>query len=277
MPTIHDPIAVEIFGLQIRWYGLIILTAIVVGVSLMRWLALRRGLDPEFALDVAPIAIVAAVIGARLYYLLLRNDYYRENPHELISLQLQGLTIHGALIAGVLTFVVYCKKRHQPALIWSDIAITTLPVGQAIGRFGNWANQEAFGTPTTLPWAVHIDPAHRPAEYAQYATFHPTFLYEGVLDLIVAAVLIWMVLHIPASQRLKNGDVLGTYFILYGIVRLIIERIRTDSLYIGPWPAAYWLSGALIVAGASIIIWRRLVTSERSELDLVAEEPEVAA
>jgi phosphatidylglycerol:prolipoprotein diacylglycerol transferase len=258
VPTIHDPVAFNFFGLPIRWYGLFILVGILVGVSVVRWLAVKRGLDPEFALDAAPVVIIVAVIGARLYYLLLRQDYYRRNPDELVSLQLQGLTIHGALIAGVLTFAVLCRRRNQPLLTWFDLVIAAVPIGQAIGRFGNWANQEAFGTPSTLPWAVHIDPANRPAKYATFDTFHPTFLYEAILNLIVAAVLIWMVVHIPVSTRLRDGDVLAAYCILYGTVRLIVESVRTDSLYIGPLPAAYWLSGALIVMGLALAIGRRI-------------------
>ncbi len=259
MPTFQDPIAFELAGLQIRWYGLFILTGILVGVSVVRWLAIKRDLDPEFALDAAPIVIVAAVIGARLYYLILRNDYYRENPGELFSLQLQGLTIHGALIGGILTFIYLCHRRDQPFWRWSDIVIAAVPIGQAIGRLGNWANQEAFGTPTDLPWAVHIEPANRPSSYPDVETFHPTFLYEGLLNLLIASILIRMVLRVPESNRLRDGDVLAAYCILYGIARLIIERVRTDSLYIGPWPAAYWLSGALILAGLAIITLRRVL------------------
>jgi len=259
LPTIHDPVAFELFDVQIRWYGLFILAGILVGIAVVRLLARRRGLEPEFALDAAPIVIVVAVVGARLYYLLLRNGYYRSNPGELWSLHLQGLTIHGALVAGVLTFVYLCRRRAQPALIWADVVIAAVPIGQAIGRWGNWANQEAFGIPSTLPWAIHIDSDRRPAEFAANATFHPTFLYEGILNLIAAAILIWMVLHIPRSNRLKDGDALATYCVLYGVIRLIIESDRTDSLYIGPWPAAYWLSGALIVFGLLSIAGRRLL------------------
>lgn len=257
MPTVHDPVAFNLLGLEIRWYGLILLTGMLTGIAVVRWLAQRRGLDPEFALDAAPVVILAAVAGARLYYLLLRNDYYRENPRELISLQLQGLTIHGALVGGILAFAWLCLRRNQPVLAWADVVIAGVPIGQAIGRWGNWANQEAFGTPSDLPWAVHIDPARRPPEFATYETFHPAFLYEGLLDIVIAGVLITMVLK-GANGRFRNGEVLGVYCVLYGVVRLIVERVRTDSLMIGPWPAAYWLSGALILVGFAIIASRRV-------------------
>lgn len=258
MPVIHDPVAFELFGLPIRWYGLFMLAAIVVGLALVRLLATRVGLDPEFALDAAPLVILAAVLGARLYYLLLRQDYYRRHPDLLISLQLQGLTIHGALVAGVAAFAWLCRRRGQPFLRWADVVIAALPVSQAIGRWGNWANQEAFGKPSDLPWAISIDPANRPAEYAAYTTFHPTFLYEGVLNLLVAGVLIGLLLRPPKALSLRPGDILAFYLVLYGVVRLIVEPIRTDSLTIGPWPAAYWLSAGLILAGAGLLLLRRI-------------------
>lgn len=258
MPVVHDPVAFHLFGLPIRWYGLFILSGILVGMQIVRRLATRRGLDAEFALDAAPVVVFAAVAGARLYYLLLRNDYYLDHPREMVSLQLQGLTIHGALAGGIAAFVWLCRRRGEPVLRWADVVIAAVPVGQAIGRWGNWANQEAFGTPSTLPWAVRIDPDRRPERYAQYATFHPTFLYEGILDLLIAVVLIRLVLTAARRPWFRDGDVLGCYLVLYGVARLLVESIRTDSLTIGPWPAAYWLSGALIVLGVGLLAGRRV-------------------
>lgn len=257
MPVIHDPVAFELFGLPVRWYGLILLTAILVSIAIMGQLARRQGLDPDVLYDIAPIVVVAAVIGARVYYLLLRYDHYRTNPDQLLTLQLQGLTIHGALVAGVAAFVLVMRARGQPVLRWTDLVIAVVPIGQAIGRWGNWANQEAFGKPSTLPWAIEIEPAHRPSEYASFATFHPTFLYEAILNLVAAAMLVWLLFRIPKSPRLRQGDVLGCYLILYGVVRLVVEPMRTDSLTIGPWPAAYWFSGGLIAAGAMVMMGLR--------------------
>lgn len=258
MPSLSDPVAVDLFGLSIRWYAVFILTGIVAAILVSRALARRRGFDPDFLLDVAPWVVLGAIVGARLYYILLKWDFYSRNPEEAINVRLGGLTIHGALVAGILIFAWFCWRRGQPFLAWADIVIAGVPVGQAIGRWGNWANQEAFGTPTTLPWAVTIDPEHRPPAYADASTFHPTFLYEGVLGLLIAAVLIWMVLQVPRSRVLRDGDVLATYLILYGIARLIVESVRTDSLYIGPWPAAYWLSLALILVGGALLGLRRV-------------------
>jgi phosphatidylglycerol:prolipoprotein diacylglycerol transferase len=270
LPTIHDPVAFTIAGIGIRWYALFILTGIVISIGVIRELARRRGMDPEFILDVAPWVVLGAIVGARLYYLALKWDFYRHHPGEAINIRLGGLTIHGALAAGTLLFYLFCRRRGFRFLAWADVVIAAVPIGQAIGRWGNWANQEAFGTPTKLPWAVTIDPEHRPAGYEQYSTFHPTFLYEGILDLGIAAFLIWMVLRMPRSTIFREGDALWSYFLLYGIVRLAVESFRTDSLYIGPLRAAYWISGGLIVAGASMLVLRHTVWPGR-QADLPVE------
>lgn len=259
LPAIHNPVAFTIAGIGVRWYALFILSSIVVAVLVMRVLARWRGMDPEFIIDVAPWVVFGAIVGARLYYVALKWNFYRHHPGEAINLRLGGLTIHGALAAGILIFYLFCRRRGYRFLAWADVVIAAVPIGQAIGRWGNWANQEAFGKPTTLPWAVTIDPAHRPPGYEQYATFHPTFLYEGILDLAIAAFLIRLVLRMPRDRRLHEGDVLWCYLILYGIARLIVESMRTDSLYIGPLKAAYWLSGLLIVAGGALLVLRHTV------------------
>jgi phosphatidylglycerol:prolipoprotein diacylglycerol transferase len=259
LPALHDPVAFSIGAITVRWYALFILTGIVVAVWIMRLVAKRRGMDPEFILDVAPWVVFGGIVGARLYYVALKWSFYRDHPGEAINVRLGGLTIHGALAAGILIFYLFCRRRGYRFLAWADIVIAAVPVGQAIGRWGNWANQEAFGTPTSLPWAVTIDPEHRPAGYEQFATFHPTFLYEGLLDLAIAGVLIWLVVRMPRLRWLREGDILWLYLIFYGVVRLIVESVRTDSLYIGPVKAAHWVSGGLIVGGGLLLILRHTV------------------
>lgn len=259
MPTIHNPVALTIAGIGIRWYAIFILTGIVVAIVVMRAVARKRGMDPEFILDIAPWVVLGGIFGARLYYLALKWDFYSDHPGEAINIRLGGLTIHGALAAGTLLFYFFCRRRGYRFLAWADVVIAVVPIGQAIGRWGNWANQEAFGTPTTLPWAVSIDPEHRPSGYEKYSTFHPTFLYEGILDLGIAAFLIWMVLRMPRSKRFREGDALWSYFVLYGVARLAVESVRTDSLYIGPLRAAYWISGGLVLAGSAMLILRHTV------------------
>ena len=239
-----------------RWYALFILSGIVGAVWLIRALARRRGMDPEFVLDIAPWLVFGAIAGARLYYLALRWDYFVEHPGEAVNLRLGGLTIHGAVAAGAAILAWFCWRRRERFLAWADLIVTGLALGQAVGRWGNWANQEAFGTPTDLPWGVEIAPSRRPDEYAAAARFHPTFLYESLFDLALAVLLAWLVLRLPRSQWLREGDVLWTYLILYGVARFLIERIRTDSLYIGPLPAAHWVSFGLIALGVAMLVLR---------------------
>lgn len=259
MPSPSDPVAISLFGLEIRWYALFILTGVIVAMVVLRWLARQRGLDPEFPLDVAPWIVLPALLGARLYYLTLDPDYYLTHPDRALNVRLGGLTVHGALAGGAIGLYLYCRKRNERFLTWGDLIVAVVPLGQAIGRWGNWANQEAFGRPTDLPWGVEIAPINRPAEYADFATFHPTFLYESILDLGIAVVLIWLVRSMPTNRFWREGDAIGVYMMLYGVVRFVIESMRTDSLYIGPWPAAYWISGGLIVGGGMMLVLRRTI------------------
>ena len=259
MPTLGDPTAFALGPFEIRWYALFILGGIALAIFLSYRLASARGVDPDFLLDITPWVVFLSIAGARLYYVLLEWDYFSSNPGEALNLRSGGLSIHGALLVGIPTVWLLCRRGRQPFLVWADLLVAGLALGQAIGRWGNWANQEAFGTPTDLPWAVTIDPARRPAGYEQFATFHPTFLYESIANGLNAIALSWLVLRIPRSPRLRDGDVLGLYLIVYGTVRLLIERIRTDSLFIGPLPAAYWLSFALILGGAGLLIANRTI------------------
>lgn len=259
MPTLSDPVAVSFLGFSIRWYAIFILTGIVAALLVLRWLARERGLDPDFPLDAAPWVILAALIGARGYYLLLKWSYYLDHPSEAINVRLGGLTVHGAIAGGVLALWLYCRHRKQRFLTWGDLTVAALPVGQAIGRWGNWANQEAFGRPSNLPWAVEIDAVHRPAQYAEFATFHPAFLYESICDAVIAVLLIWIVRTMPKHRFWREGDAIWIYCVLYGAVRFAIESMRTDSLTIGPFPAAYWLSWALILIGVVMFVGRRTI------------------
>ena len=256
MTSPSSPIAFEIGPFPLRWYAIFILAGIFIGLSIVGRVARRRGMDPNLVTEAAPWVLGSAILGARAYFVALEWRYFVDHPDEIVGLQLRGLTIHGALAGGILAFAVICCRRREPFFRWADTIAVGIPIGQAIGRWGNWANQEAFGDPSGLPWAVEIDPGRRPDRFAAEPTFHPTFLYESLLSLVIAAVLVVVVLRLGSRPWYRDGMGIGIYLILYGMARLPIERLRTDSLYIGPYPAAYWLSGALILAGASLIAVR---------------------
>jgi phosphatidylglycerol:prolipoprotein diacylglycerol transferase len=234
------------------------LAGVIAGLALSRYLAARLGLDPDFVLDAAPWIVLASILGARIYYVLLRASYFVERPTDALNVRLGGLSFHGALIAGILAFALFCWRNRQPFVQWTDVAVPGVALAQAIGRWGNWANQEAFGTPTNLPWGLQIDPAHRPPGFETFSAFHPTFLYESIFNLLNAAVLTWIALRIPGSTMIRPGDTLALYLVNYGVARFLIERVRTDSLFIGPLPAAYWLSWALVLAGLLLVLVPRV-------------------
>ena len=263
IPSPASPIAFSLAGIDVRWFALFLLAGLAGGLVFTRWLARRVGLDPEWVWDAAPWIVLSAIVGARLYYVLLRADYFVQHPAEAINLRLGGMAFHGSLVAGIAAFVILARRDRQPVLAWTDVAMPGVALAQAIGRWGNWANQEAFGTPSSAPWAVAIDAAHRPAQFANAATFHPTFLYESVFNLANALILGWLALRVPSSRYLRHGDILGIYLVAYGVARFLIERLRTDSLYIGPLPAAFWLSWVLIAAGVLVLIVPRIAAPRR--------------
>lgn len=255
----NDPTAISIGPLTVQWYAIFIMTGAVLGSVLTGKLAEYRGLKSDAIFDVALVSIIAGVIGARLYYVMLQWDFYGQNPAQILNIPRGGLSIHGAIIFGVAAIVFMTWRMKDPILSWLDVAAPGVALAQSIGRWGNYANQEAFGTPTDRPWGIAIRPENRPAEHADATHFHPTFFYESVLNLGSAALLTFLLVRYSRQTWMRGGDILGLYLILYGVIRLPLEWIRTDSLYIGPLPAAYWLSGALILAGILIMVLNRAV------------------
>lgn len=254
-----DPIAVDIGPFTVRWYALFIMTGAILAALLAGRLARFRGLRADAIFDIALVAIFSGIVGARLYFVSLNWDRFSGDPLQIVNLPSGGLSIHGAIIFGVAAIVIMTWRMKEPVLSWLDVAAPAVALGQAIGRWGNYANQEAFGTPTDRAWGIEIRPENRPGEYAEFTHFHPTFFYESVLNLINAALLTWLIVRFSGREWLRAGDILAIYLITYGIIRWPLEWLRTDSLYIGPFPAAYWLSAASILGGVVLLVLNRTV------------------
>ncbi len=245
-------VAIQIGPLAIRWYGLLIASAVLIGTLLAQREARRRGEDPETLVNVAVVAIIAALVGARCYYVLFNWDYYGSDPWKIVAIWEGGLAIHGGLLGGVSVGGFWAWRRNLPTFIYLDIVAPSIALGQAIGRWGNFFNQEAFGTPTDLPWKLYIDPAHRPPHLAEHQYFHPTFLYESIWDLAVFGLLFYL-----ARKRLQpySGALFLSYLGLYSIGRFLIEGLRIDSLMLGSFRAAQVMSLLLILCSAGGLWW----------------------
>lgn len=250
-------IALQIGPLAIRWYGLLIATGVLLGTTLAHRDAIRRGIDPDRLLNAIVVAVLVALLGARLYYVLFNWDYYGANPAKILAVWEGGLAIHGGLIAGLLATILYCRYAKLSLPITLDIMAPCVAIGQAIGRWGNFFNQEAFGVPTNLPWKLYIDPAHRPPQLAAFEYFHPTFLYESLWNLLVFGIL-WFGLRKRLQAR--PGALTLCYLGLYSIGRFFVEGLRIDSLMLGTFRAAQVASLLLVVAsgvGLSLMARRK--------------------
>mgnify|MGYP005812249987 CR=1 FL=1 len=241
-------IAFQIGPLAVRWYGLLIAAGVMLGTTLAHREALRRGQDPDKLLNLIVVVVLSALLGARLYYVLFNWDYYGAQLPKVFAIWEGGLAIHGALIAGALATLLCCRTASLSVPMTMDIMAPSVAIGQAIGRWGNFFNQEAFGTPTDLPWRLYIDPYHRPPSLKAYEYFHPTFLYESLWNLLVFCVL-WFVLRKRWENR--RGAVTLAYLGLYSLGRFFVEGLRLDSLVLGRFRAAQVVS-LLLVAGSGI-------------------------
>lgn len=249
-----NPIALQLGPFSVRWYGIILVAAMLVGTFLAAREAKRRGESSEHAWNILTYCILFAILGARAYYVIFSWEQYQNNLGEMFAIWHGGLAIHGGLIGGGLAFWAYCTFYKINPVKWLDIIAPSLAIGQAIGRWGNFVNQEAFGTPTDLPWKIFIDRDHRPQQFIDYDYFHPTFLYESLWNLGVFSVLFF--LSRKFGDKLKPGDIFLSYGILYSIGRFMVEGLRTDSLMFGPIRQAQVFSLSIIIIFAGIIIYR---------------------
>jgi phosphatidylglycerol---prolipoprotein diacylglyceryl transferase len=229
----------QIGGLKIRWYGFLIASALVIGTSLASRLASRRRVSSDTIGDLVIWLVIGAIPCARLYYVLFQWPDYAANPSKIFAIWEGGIAIHGAIIGGTIAAIIFAKRNGLSFWNLADIVAPPLILGQAIGRWGNFFNSEAFGAPTNLPWKLFIPVDRRPFDLRQFEYFHPTFLYESLWNLGVFAIL--MILFFRMKNPAK-GTIFLAYCILYSCGRFWIEGLRTDSLIFGPIKMAQAIS-----------------------------------
>ncbi|MGD1905563.1 MAG: prolipoprotein diacylglyceryl transferase [Leptolyngbyaceae cyanobacterium] len=264
-----DPIIFEVGPIALRWYGLLMLTAIVVAAQIAGRAVARKGEDPENLWDMLFWILIPGFIGARLYYVFIQSPrgatglgYYLENPGQSLQGWGGGILIFGGFIFGGGALWVFSRVRKLNALLYLDAIALGLPLAQAIGRWGNFINQELYGPPTSLPWGLKIDSPHRLAPYNDFAAyppstrFHPLFLYESLLNFLGFALIFWLARRF--EQQLKPGDVSLMYLIWYPLGRFFIEFLRTDSwFFLGtPFNVVHILSAIAVIAGGLGLYWR---------------------
>ena len=253
---------------SIRWYGLLIAISVLLGLNLSKKLARSRGIDPQFISEILPSLILSSIIGARIYYVIFEyRQFSGDNfftPIKIFNIYLNipsflaiwegGIAIHGALLGGFLSIYLFCKSKKIPLKIFLDLLMPSVILGQAIGRWGNFFNNEAFGIPTNLPWKVFIPLSNRPIIFANYQFFHPTFLYESLWNLLIFILLIYVFNKQNKENSILPGLITCLYLITYSFGRFWIEGLRIDSLCLGGYPP-YCEGGLRIAQFISIFLF----------------------
>lgn len=237
-----NPVAFEIFGISIRWYGILISSGMLMGIYIAYKEAKRLGYNPDDIIDLALWCIPAALIGSRLYYVAFQWEYYKGDILKIINTREGGLAIHGGVIAGVLVGYIFTRVKKIPFWQTADIIAPCIALGQAIGRWGNYFNGEAYGGPTNLPWGIIINGVK----------VHPTFLYESLWDFGLFLFLMYY-----RKNKKFHGEIFLLYAIIYSAGRFWIEGLRTDSLMFMGMRTAQIVSVLLIVVGLILLIIKR--------------------
>ncbi|CAA9430973.1 MAG: Prolipoprotein diacylglyceryl transferase [uncultured Rubrobacteraceae bacterium] len=263
LPSPPSPVIFELGPFALRWYGLFI----ALGIAAATWLTVRelsrRGYDGALALDALFFVVPLGFIGARIYHVITDYDLYDGNPHSFFPGVFEvwngGLGIYGAVIGGFLGLLIFARLRGISALAFADAVAPGLVLAQAIGRFGNYFNQELFGRPSDLPWAIEIAPQNRPPQFNDAASFHPTFLYESIWDVLVCLVLLFVARRFANS--LKNGDIMLLYVCLYSVGRFFVETLRVDPAFlIGDFRGNLFVASVLALTFALILFLRHAST-----------------
>ncbi len=255
---------IDIGPLTIRFYGIIIMLGVVAAGWLATKEAKRRGLDSDLVWDGIIWVIIGGIIGARLWHVFtptptdvaagLTTKYYLTHPLDMIAIWNGGLGVPGAVIGGGIALFILARRKNLDFLVWLDVVAPALALGQAIGRWGNFVNQELYGPPTDLPWGIPIDAVHRLPGYQQFTHFHPLFLYESLWSLMNMAIL--LLVGRRFEDKLIPGDIILGYMVIYPLGRFLLEFIRLDSAEIAGINANQTFMLVVALAAAAAIIFR---------------------
>lgn len=227
-------ILISVGIVQIHWYGFFVVLGIIAGLLITIKIAKQNNINKNLILDLAFWLIVGGIIGGRIYDVFLELPYYANHPTNIIKIWNGGLAIHGAIFVGIIISILYARKYKLSFLQLAATITPGLALGQAIGRWGNYFNQELFGLPSGLPWGIPIDAFHRPIDYMNFQYFHPTFLYESIGDFLIFIILIlFYFFTFKKVIKINNPDtfnfiLLTLYFSLYSLLRFFLEFIRID-------------------------------------------------
>lgn len=239
--------AVKFHNISIYWYAVFIVLAFVVGIVLCKKDDGKYNIKFENVLELSIIMIPVALICARIYFILFKLEYYIQNPSEILDIRNGGLAIYGGIIGAIITIIVYCKKKNMSILDMLDYIVPYLALGQAIGRWGNFFNIEAYGTETNNIFRMGI------IKNSEFIEVHPTFLYESI-----GCLLIFILIYLLRNKRSYKGQLTYIYLALYGFIRAIIEGLRTDSLMLGNFRVSQILSILLCVVFSIVLIYKRI-------------------
>ena len=272
----HVGKSISIFGFSIAYYGIVIVTGMMIAIWIAQREAKRTGQNPEQYLDLAMIGIAAGILGARIYYVIFAWDYYKDDLLSIFNIRQGGLAIYGGIIGACIAVVIYSRKKKQNFSLLMDTASMSIVFGQIMGRWGNFFNREAFGDYTNNLFAMQLPvSAVRANEITQkmwdhvvtvngveYIQVHPTFLYASLWNVGVLLFLFWF-----RKRKKFNGEVFLMYLIGYGLGRIWIEGLRTDQLLLPVvgLPVSQLLSGCLVVGCTILVVWKRKKLSSGGE------------
>lgn len=276
------PDGISIGNFEIKFYGIIIMLGALLAAFLSARQAKKRGINPDFVWDMMPWLLIGGIIGARLWHIFTPSEslvaqgidthYYLTHPLDALNIRNGGLGIPGAVMGGALALWIYSRIKKTSFAMWTDIIAPGLALAQAIGRWGNFLNQELYGGPTDLPWAIFIDPVNRLPQYMDQAYYHPMFLYESLWNLFNMGLLLF--LGSKYQKKLINGDIFLVYLFVYPIGRFLLEFMRLDPSNIGGINANQTTMAVIAILAMTGLIIKHTILKEKLIKSDQLEKPE---